>query len=69
MYFTIKKHSVTMTTMLLAVMLLTFSDGQGKLYLPSTIYLILLLFCFAASESNLWGHFHFSPTPPQRPWF
>lgn len=69
MYFTINKHSVTMTTMLLILMLLTFSDGQRKLRLPSTIYLILLLLSFAASESNLWGRFHFSPTPLQRPWF
>lgn len=31
MHFSINKHSVTMTTMLLIVMLLSFSDEQGKL--------------------------------------
>lgn len=58
-----------MTTMLLIAMILTFRDGQEKLHLHSTIYLILLLFSFVESESNFWGHFHFSPSPLQQPWF
>lgn len=58
-----------MTIMFIIVMLLTYSDGQGNLPLPATIYLILLLFSFAASESNLWGKFSFSPNPLQQSWF